>query len=170
MSLLDFISLSTGGRFDDAKQPKVGAAVYPYTGPSGYECMPTIYADERGPFGRNLPKMATLKRHLITQGLTTPIVVAGGIQTFAQAESVLQAGQGDIIGSARQTLADPDWFLKCLEGEGDTIRRCGMTNYCEALDLRHKEVTCRLWDRINIDEPGVRLAAKGRRRLTAPSR
>ena len=45
----DFISLSTGGKFDDAKQPKVGASVYPYTGPSGFECMPTVYADERVP-------------------------------------------------------------------------------------------------------------------------
>ena len=27
-------------KFDDAKQPGVGQAAYPYTGPSGYECMP----------------------------------------------------------------------------------------------------------------------------------
>ncbi len=32
---MDFLSLSRGGKFDDAKQPKVGHAVYPYTGPSG---------------------------------------------------------------------------------------------------------------------------------------
>ncbi|MFI5301408.1 MAG: NADH:flavin oxidoreductase, partial [Polyangiales bacterium] len=28
---LDFLSLSTGGKFDDARQPKVGEAAYPYT-------------------------------------------------------------------------------------------------------------------------------------------
>jgi 2,4-dienoyl-CoA reductase-like NADH-dependent reductase (Old Yellow Enzyme family) len=29
---LDFISVSKGGKFDDAEQPRVGEAVYPYTG------------------------------------------------------------------------------------------------------------------------------------------
>ena len=45
----DFLSLSRGGKFEDAKQPKVGWAVYPYTGPSGWECMPTTLGDARGP-------------------------------------------------------------------------------------------------------------------------
>ena len=49
---MDFLSLSTGGKFEDAKQPKVGQAAYPYTGPSGYECMPTAVSDARGPFGK----------------------------------------------------------------------------------------------------------------------
>ena len=51
---MDFISTSRGGKFDDAKQPGVGGAAYPYTGPSGYECMPQFISDERGPFGRNV--------------------------------------------------------------------------------------------------------------------
>ena len=50
---MDYLSLSRGGKFEDAKQPRVGWARYPYTGPSGYECMPTVRSDERGPFGRN---------------------------------------------------------------------------------------------------------------------
>jgi 2,4-dienoyl-CoA reductase-like NADH-dependent reductase (Old Yellow Enzyme family) len=32
---VDYLSVSKGGRFEDAKQPKVGEAVYPYTGESG---------------------------------------------------------------------------------------------------------------------------------------
>ncbi len=52
---MDFLSLSRGGKFDDAKQPKVGWAAYPYTGRSGYECMPSVKSDEHGPFGRNVP-------------------------------------------------------------------------------------------------------------------
>src|SRR6185295_3122154 len=35
----DYLSISKGGKFEDAEQPKVGQAVYPYTGQSGYECM-----------------------------------------------------------------------------------------------------------------------------------
>jgi len=58
----DFLSLSKGGKFEDAQQPKVGQAVYPYTGQSGYECMPTVLSDETGPFGRSVPLVAAIKR------------------------------------------------------------------------------------------------------------
>ncbi|MCY4190076.1 MAG: hypothetical protein OXD42_01885, partial [Rhodospirillaceae bacterium] len=51
---MDFLSLSRGGRFEDARQPNIGEAVYPYTGRSGYECMPAYISDEQGPFGRNI--------------------------------------------------------------------------------------------------------------------
>ncbi len=55
---MDFLSTSRGGKFDDAKQPAIGGAAYPYTGPSGYECMPQYLSDARGPFGRNLAATA----------------------------------------------------------------------------------------------------------------
>ena len=64
----DFISLSRGGKFDDAQQPKVGAAAYPYTGPSGYECMPSYYSDARGPFGRNLAASARIRAQVRAAG------------------------------------------------------------------------------------------------------
>ncbi|MEE2756656.1 MAG: NADH:flavin oxidoreductase [Myxococcota bacterium] len=165
---MDFLSLSKGGKFDDAKQPKVGQAIYPYTGESGYECMPTIYSDTRGPFYRNIQAMAQVKSILREAGLQVPVIVAGGINDFTGAESLLKNGHADIIAAARQSLADPDWFLKIRRGRGDEIRRCKYTNYCEALDTRHKEVTCQLWDRIQIDEPGVALSKDGKRRLIAP--
>ena len=41
---MDFVSLSRGGKFEDAKQPRIGWAAYPYTGRSGWECMPTVLA------------------------------------------------------------------------------------------------------------------------------
>ncbi|HEY5944982.1 MAG TPA: NADH:flavin oxidoreductase [Kofleriaceae bacterium] len=165
---LDFLSISKGGKFEDAKQPKVGWAVYPYTGQSGYECMPTIYSDARGPFMRNVSLAATIRHAVRDAGLTTPIVTAGGIADFAQAEAVLERGDADFIASARQTLADPDWFAKIRTGRGSEIRRCEFTNYCEALDQQHKQVTCKLWDRDELDEPDVTLAADGKRRLVAP--
>lgn len=164
----DFLSLSKGGKFEDAAQPKVGHAVYPYTGESGYECMPTIRSDERGPFGRHVPLVAAVKRALHDEGLHTPVVAAGGICTFEQAEEILRRGEADIIGAARQTLADPDWFLKTRLGRGDEVRRCTYTNYCEGLDQSHKQVTCKLWDRIELDEPNLSLSHDRRRRLLAP--
>lgn len=165
---MDFLSLSTGGKFEDAQRPKVGEAAYPYTGPSGYECMPTTLSDERGPFARQVPKQAKIRLAVREAGFSPPIVVAGGISTFAQAEGILQRGDADIIGAARQSLADPDWFLKIRLGRGGEVRRCIYTNYCEALDQKHKQVTCQLWDREALYEPNISMASDGRRRLVPP--
>lgn len=164
----DFLSLSKGGKFEDAQQPKVGQAVYPYTGQSGYECMPTVLSDETGPFGRTVPLVAAIKQQVNRAGFNTPIVATGGISTFEQAEEILRLGQADIVGMARQALADPDWFLKVRLGRGGEVRRCTYTNYCEALDQAHRPVTCKLWDRVDLDEPGIATVDDGRRRLEPP--
>lgn len=165
---MDFLSLSRGGKFEDAKQPKVGAAAYPYTGRSGYECMPQYISDAKGPFGRNLPATAQVRRAVRDAGFDTPVVAAGGVHGFVEAERILDDGEADIIGSARQSIADPDWFLKMRLGLGDQIRVCIFSNYCEALDTRHKQVTCELWDREDKDAPGVTLSSDGKRRLLPP--
>jgi len=178
---MDFLSISKGGKFDDARQPKIGAAVYPYTGTSGHECMPTVFiddpADEKatGPFGRNLPLAKTIRDAVHQAGHKTPIVAAGGINDFYFAEEALKEGACDFVGSARQAIADPDWFRKAEAGEGHLVRRCKLTNYCEALDERHKQVTCQLWDRnFSIPDPGgtdtaaIKTSSDGRRRLIAP--
>ncbi len=165
---MDYLSLSRGGKFEDARQPQVGWAAYPYTGPSGYECMPTVISDEKGPFGRNVPASAAVRRAVREAGFETPVVVSGGIHGFDQAEGILARGEADIVAAARQSLADPDWFLKVRMGRGAEVRRCVFTNYCEGLDQKHKQVTCKLWDRVGVDGPGVDLAADGHRRLTAP--
>jgi len=165
----DFLSLSKGGKFEDAQPPKVGQAVYPYTGKSGYECMPTVLSDEVGPFGRSVPLVAAIKRAVNEAGFRTPVVAAGGISTFAQAEEILRLDQADIVGLARQALADPDWFVKVRLGRGDEVRRCTYTNYCEALDQAHRPVTCKLWDRVDLDEPGIATVDDGRRRLEPPA-
>jgi 2,4-dienoyl-CoA reductase-like NADH-dependent reductase (Old Yellow Enzyme family) len=166
---MDFLSLSRGGKFDDAQQPKVGEAAYPYTGRSGYECMPSYYSDARGPFGRNAEPAARIRAALITQGANTPVITAGGIHSFEQAEALLAEGKADIVGFARQALADPDWFTKVRTGHGREVRLCLYTNYCEALDQRHRQVTCELWDREQLAEPGVALCEDGKRRLLPPT-
>lgn len=165
---MDFISLSRGGKFEDASQPKIGEAAYPYTGRSGYECMPSYYSDAKGPFGRNVEASSRIRTKVREAGFNTPVVLSGGIHHFNQAEQALQSGAADIVGFARQALADPDWFLKVREGRGASVRLCLYTNYCEALDQRHREVTCELWDRADLDEPGIMLCADGKRRLLPP--
>ncbi len=164
----DYLSVSKGGKFEDAEQPKVGQAVYPYTGQSGYECMPTTLSDEQGPFGRSVPLVRHIKRAVNEAEFTTPMVATGGITTFDQAESILRNEDADIVGMARQALADPDWFRKVKVGRGGEVRRCTYTNYCEALDQAHRQVTCKLWDRKELDEPGIAFSSDGRRRLLPP--
>ena len=102
-------------------------------------------------------------------GHETPVITSGGIATFEEAEGILARGEADIVAAARQTLADPDWFRKIRLGYGAEVRRCEFTNYCEGLDQRHKQVTCKLWDRdVDQSDPTVRLASDGKRRLGAP--
>lgn len=165
---MDFLSLSRGGKFDDAAQPKPGWAAYPYTGPSGYECMPQYLSDAKGPFGRNLPATARIRAGVREAGCETPIVAAGGVHNFEMAERILADGVADIVAAARQSLADPDWFLKTRLGRGAEIRQCTYSNYCEGLDQKHKQVTCKLWDRTELDAPGVARSDDGKRRLVAP--
>lgn len=113
--------------------------------------------------------VAQIKGAVNADGYHTPVVAAGGITTFEQAEGILRRGEADIIGAARQALADPDWLEKIRSGRGEEILRCTYTNYCEGLDQSHKQVTCKLWDRVRLDEPGVTLSADNRRRLVSPS-
>ena len=164
----DFISLSRGGKFDDARQPAVGVAAYPYTGRSGYECMPQFISDERGPFGRNAEPTAAVRKAVRDAGSLVPVVCTGGIHNFEMAESYLARGVCDIVGAARQSLADPDWFRKTLLGYGGAVRVCEYTNYCEGLDQKHKTVTCQLWDRLPT-QGAERRSRDGKRRLTAPA-
>jgi hypothetical protein len=48
------------------------------------------------------------------------------------------------------------------------VRVCDYVNYCEGLDQKHKIVTCQLWDKESLEEPGVKRTEDGKRRLTAP--
>ncbi len=166
---VDYLSLSRGGKFEDAKQPRIGWARYPYTGPSGYECMPTVRSDERGPFGRNVPSTRAVRQAVRAAGCKTPIVLSGGISTFEQAEELLRDGAADIVASARQSLADPDWFRKLRLGLGGEVRRCVFTNYCEGLDQVHKPVTCKLWDHLEVEGDDSPRTPDGRRRMVAPA-
>ncbi len=164
----DVLSISRGGKFEDAQEPKVGQAIYPYTGQSGHACMPSVF-DDNPPFGQNLPLPTSIRQAIREEGEATPIVATGGINGFHLAEQTLQHEMADLIGAARQSLADPDWWHKMREGRGDSIARCLYTNYCEALDQKHVPVTCQLWDRLLDlgDEPA--LTTDGRRRLVAPT-
>ena len=77
-------------------------------------------------------------------------------------------GCGDIVGLARQALADPDWFRKVRAGRGGEVRLCLYTNYCEALDQRHARSRASSGTAKASTQPGVQLSSDGKRRLLAP--
>ncbi len=139
---LDFLSVSRGGKFDDALQPKVGEAAYPYTGHSGHRCIPR---DRKDPFGVNLPLAAGIRSAVRNAGFLVPVVTTGKIVHFEQAEAILREGQADLVGMARALLADPDLPRKWRAGLDPQVRLCVFCPFCEEEDHRHRVVTCTLW-------------------------
>lgn len=145
---VDWISLSAGGKFEDAVH-KPGVPLYPYTGYSGDRCMPPAsYPD-----GANLYLSEGIKTHLLGRGFTTPIVASGKIRTPELAESVLQSGRADLVGMARALLADPDWAVKVASGRSDHLIRCVYGNVCKNLDENFRKVVCTLWPKGALQAP-----------------
>jgi len=139
---LDFLSISRGGKFDDARQPPIGEAAYPYTGWSGRKCIPR---DKKDPDGVNT-YLATGIRHAVREaGFRIPVVTAGKIHSFPQAESILRDERADLVGMARALLADPDLPRKWAALADSELRACVFCPFCEDEDQHHRLVTCTLW-------------------------
>jgi 2,4-dienoyl-CoA reductase-like NADH-dependent reductase (Old Yellow Enzyme family) len=137
---VDYISLSVGGKFEDAIA-KEGHPLYPYTGYSGDRCMPGDWYPAMP--HAHLP--AAIKAYINGKGYDVPVISVGKISDPGDAEGLLQDGKADIIGMARQLLADPDWVRKVEDGRRDQIVRCIYCNVCKQLDENFKEVHCFLW-------------------------
>lgn len=137
---VDYISLSAGGKFEDAR-PIPGEPLYPYTGYSGDRCMP----GSNYPDGANLYMPEAVRAGLRAHGLGTPVIAAGKIGTVELAERVLERGIGDMIGMARALLADPDLPRKWQSGHEEKVVRCVYGNVCKALDENFRRVDCTLW-------------------------
>ena len=111
---LDFLSVSKGGKFEDAKQPKVGRAAYPYTGPSGYECMPTVFSDAARPVrAQRRARRPRSARAVREAGLDH----AGRrrrrhLRRSSRPRRCSRAARPTSSRRRARRLADPDWFLK----------------------------------------------------------
>jgi len=139
---LDVLSVSRGGKFEDARQPAVGEAMYPYTGHSGSKCIPRSRHD---PPAVNTYLADGIRAAVRGAGFATPVVTAGRIHRFEQAEGILRDGRADLVGMARALLADPDLPRKWRQGREADVRECVFCPYCEDEDQHHRLVTCTLW-------------------------
>ncbi len=137
---LDYISVSAGGKFEDALQIE-GEALDPYTGYSGHRTMPPKWMPEQV----NIYLAADLKRTLRAAGYQTPVIGAGRIPTAKVAEEVLQSGDVDLVGIARPILCDPYWPVKHQTGRAGDVQKCTYCNHCREAEGAYEDVTCIQW-------------------------
>ncbi len=72
-----------------------------------------------------------------------PTIAFGRIVSPGHAETILERGGADLIGMARQLLADPEWPLKVSEGRADEIRMCVHCNQeCVGRLMRNVPISC----------------------------
>ena len=125
----DYISLSAGGKFEDAVK-KEGEPLYPYTGYSGDRTMPAA----QYPDLTNVHISGAVRAFLRANGSQVPVIATGKIRTGAQMERTLREGNADLVGIARGLLADPDLPRKLRAGREETVVRCVYANVCKNLD------------------------------------
>jgi len=91
-----------------------------------------IYGATPMPAGYEVSATAQIKKAVGD----VPVVVVGRISTPEMAEAILERGDADLIGMARQLIADPQWPIKAREGRSSDIRPCVGANHCVASILR----------------------------------
>ncbi|EFK09313.1 putative NADPH dehydrogenase [delta proteobacterium NaphS2] len=139
---LDYISVSAGGRYEDARGviPKVECP-HPYPpigGYSGYRCMPPSWMPE----AVNVYLAADLRNTIRQAGFQTPVITAGRIPIPKVAEAVLKEGQADLIGLSRPLLRDPEWALKAEEERDKDIKKCTYCNDCVEREIHGEPSYC----------------------------
>ena len=137
---LDYISVSAGGKFEDAI-PVEGEALDPYTGYSGHRSMPPKWMPEKV----NVYLAREVKKTINDAGFHIPVITAGRLPTAAVADSVLENGEADLVAIARPILADPYWPKKYQEGREKDILKCIYCNKCREAEGAFEEVTCFQW-------------------------
>jgi len=134
----DYISVSAGSRFEDAKTPGEGNPLDPMSGYSGHRMSPWHW----WPDGTHVYLAEGIRKAIRDAGLDTPVVTAGKIREPRHAEEILEQGKADVIGLCRALLADPDWPLKAKDGREKEIVRCVACNWCLEADSRYEQVKC----------------------------
>ena len=79
----------------------------------------------------------------LKNAVKVPVIAYGRIKTPAQAEEVVASGTADLVGMARQLIADPDWVAKVIAGRADQIRPCIACNQtCNGRLFQFQPIGC----------------------------
>jgi len=146
---LDYISISCGGKFEDAI-PKPGMALDPYTGYSGQRSFPWYWM----PNAVNVYLAEAIRNALRAAGHNIPVMTAGKIPTPDIAEEILKAGKADLIGLCRPLVCDPEWPKKAREMKWDDIITCEYGNQCyrKYTGPRVEPIHCIKWPKGSDDQ------------------
>ncbi|MGD9536784.1 MAG: FAD-dependent oxidoreductase [Alphaproteobacteria bacterium] len=72
-----------------------------------------------------------------------PVIAFGRIKSMRAAEGILQRGEADLVGMARQLIADPEAPNKARAGRFDEIRPCiGCNDACVFQVMQEKPIRC----------------------------
>lgn len=72
-----------------------------------------------------------------------PVIASGRIRRPAMAEEILALGEADLVGMARQLIADPYFVRRLEEGRGDEVRPCIACNdACVIQTAQGKPIRC----------------------------
>lgn len=138
---LDYLSISAGGKFEDAFQ-REGRALEPYTtGYSGSRAIPPAWAPEKV----NVYLCKTIRETLRAEGHELPVATAARIPTAGIAQGILKSNEADLVAVARPILCDPYWPNKYASGRGSEVVKCTYCNHCVELDAAHQKVFCIQW-------------------------
>ncbi len=114
--LIDYVNLSVGSYNRNDKM--IGGM----NEPAGYE-LPT-----------SIP---------ITHNVKVPTLVTGRFRTLEECDQVIRAGDADMVGLVRATIADPQLVAKSLAGQADRVRPCIACNQsCTANQMFGLPIEC----------------------------
>jgi 2,4-dienoyl-CoA reductase-like NADH-dependent reductase (Old Yellow Enzyme family) len=145
----DYISVSAGSRFEDAKTPQPETPPDPMSGYSGHRMSPEWWF----PDATHVYLAEGVRKVVREAGHEVSVVTAGKIRMPQQAEEILASGKADMIGLCRALLCDPDWPLKAKDGRAKDIVSCTACNWCLEADSRMEKVNCSRWPEGSLVAP-----------------
>jgi mycofactocin system FadH/OYE family oxidoreductase 2 len=95
-----------------------------------------------GPMGTPLGHLAHLAGAIREVVPDVPVLGVGRITNPAIAERILAEGQADLVGMARQLMADPETAIKAQSGRTAEIRPCVGANHCHSRLQSGKALGC----------------------------
>jgi 2,4-dienoyl-CoA reductase-like NADH-dependent reductase (Old Yellow Enzyme family) len=96
---------------------------------------------QTAPMGMPAGHLAPLAAGVRAQ-VALPVIAVGRMLTPEVGEALLQAGSADLIGMARELIAEPEYPAKALSGRAAEIRPCIACNYCQSRLWFRRAISC----------------------------
>ena len=134
---------SPGGR--GIAETRAMARILEETGVNAIHVSTATYADMENLWGTGTQPLAALSRYAedIKRDVSVPVITVGRINDLHIAEELISTGRADLVAIGRQSLADPDFPRKILEGKTDEICPCiACHDQCTGNILSGKHTGC----------------------------